>query len=178
MRARSGIIRIGAGSLGVGLLLGAAVGLLTAGTASPQTSATTTTSTSTTTTAPPDPSTTAATAPPPVVLEFFASPADAVCTRGELRTRVVLIWSSQGADTVSIEADGSAIVTDAGPTSRRAVAIDCPFSNGTESHDLQLTATAADGGTATKSTTVTVTGPATATTRGRGDRPVAPDNPG
>ena len=175
MVARSGIIRIGAGSLGCGLLVGAVAGVLTAGTASTQTRATTTTSTTTTTS--PAPSTTTVTTPGPVVLEFLPSPADAVCGRGERRTRVALIWSSQDADRVSIEADGTAIVVDAGPTGRRTVAFDCPAGSETERHDLQLTATAADGRTASKAATVTVAGPVTATTTGRGGR-ITPDNQG
>ncbi len=179
MRARSEIIRIGVASLGVGLLVGGGVGVLTSGTGSTQTSATTTTSTTTTTTTTtPDPSTTVPTVPPPVVLEFFASPTVAVCARDEQRTRVVLVWSSQDAESVSIEADGTPVVVDAGPTGRRAVALDCPTSGGTESHQLQLTATGADGETATKSTTVTVMGPASGPGAGRGGRQLAPDHQG
>jgi hypothetical protein len=174
MLARSGIIRISAGSLGVGLLAGAAVGLLTAGTASPQTTATTTSTTTTTTTVPPAPSTTILTVPPPSVIEFFASPSDPTCLRGERQIRVVLIWSSQDADTVSIEADGSALVTDAQPTGRRGVVFDCP-SGSSESHDLQLIATAADGSTASKSATVTVSA---APTSGRDGRVTSPDSQG
>jgi hypothetical protein len=173
MLARSGMIRISAGALGVGLLAGAAVGLLTAGTASPQTTATTTSTT--TTTVSPAPNTTILTVPPPSVIEFLASPSDPTCLRGENRVRVVLIWSSQDADTVSIEADGSAIVTDAPPTGRRTVAFDCP-SGSSESHDLQLTATGADGSTASKSATVTVTPAPTATTSARGGRVTSPDH--
>ena len=80
MLARSGIIRIGAGSLGVGLLVGAAVGVLTPGTASTQSTPTTTSSTRTTTTSP-APNTTMLTIPGPVVLEFVADPSDAVFDR-------------------------------------------------------------------------------------------------
>ena len=173
MLARSEIIRIGAGSLVFGLLVGAAVGVLTSGTASTQSTATTTSSTRTTTTSP-APNTTIM-IPRPVVLEFVADPSDAVCDRRERRTRVVLIWSSQDADAVSIEADGTAIVVDAGPTGRQAVALACPAAGDTQSHDLQLTATAADGRTASKSATVTV---ATGTNSGRDGRPVSPDNQG
>jgi hypothetical protein len=179
MLARSRTIRIGAGSLGVGLLVGAAVGALTPGTASTQTTSTTTSSTTTTTTnAAPAPSTTILTDPPPVVLEFFASPTDAVCSPGAPRTRVVLTWSSQAAAAVSIEADGTAILVDAGPTGRRTVALDCPDLGGSESHDLALTATADDGRTASRSATVNVAGPLTATTFGRGGRRLTPDDRG
>ena len=174
MLARSEIIRIGAGSLVFGLLVGAAVGVLTSGTASTQSTPTTTSSTRTTTTSP-APNTTMLTIPGPVVLEFVADPSDAVCDRRERRTPVVLIWSSQDTDAVSIEADGTAIVLDAGPTGRRAVALACPAAGDTQSHDLQLTATAADGRTASKSATVTV---ATGTNSGRDGRPVSPDNQG
>ena len=90
MLARSRSIGIGAGSLGVGLLVGAAVGVLAPGTASTQTTSTTTSSTTTTTTAGPAPSTTIPTDPPPVVLEFFANPADAVCFPGAPRARAPL----------------------------------------------------------------------------------------
>ncbi|GEM_PF-2711097 len=173
MLARSGIIRISAGSLGVGLLAGAAAGLLTAGTASPQTTATTT-STTTTTTTTAAPNTTTLTVAPPSVIEFFASPSEPICLRGERRVRAVLIWSSQDADTVSIEADGTAIVTDGPPTGRRAVEFDCP-SGSSESHDLALTATAADGTTASKSATVTVS---PAPTGEKGGRLTAPDSQG
>jgi hypothetical protein len=173
MLARSEIIRIGAGSLVFGLLVGAAVGVLTSGTASTQSTATTTSSTRTTTTSP-APNTTIM-IPRPVVLEFVADPSDAVCDRRERRTPVVLIWSSQDTDAVSIEADGTAIVLDAGPTGRRAVALACPAAGDTQRHDLQLTATAADGRTASKSATVTV---ATGTNPGRDGRPVSPDNQG
>ena len=176
MLARSGITRISAGSLGLGLLAGAAVGLVTAGTASPQTTATTTTTT-TTTTVSPAPNTTILTVPPPSVIEFFASPSDPTCLRGEHRVRVVLIWSSQDADTVSIEADGSAVVTDAQPTGRRTLTFDCP-SGSSESHDLQLTATGADGSTASKSATVTVSAAPTAATSGRDGRFTSPDSQG
>lgn len=174
MLARSGTIRISAGSLGVGLLAGAAAGLLTAGSASPQTTATTTSTTTTTTTTTAAPNTTILTVPPPSVIEFLASPADPICLRDERRARVVLIWSSQDADTVSIEADGTAIVTDAPPTGRRAVEFDCPAGS-SESHDLALTATAADGATASKSATVTVSPSATG---GRGGRLTTPDSQG
>jgi hypothetical protein len=170
MLARSGIIRIAGGSLGCGLLVGAAVAVLTPGAASTQATATTTSSTTTTTsTVPTVPSTTSPTDAAPVVLEFVATPADPACVRGESRTRVVLTWSSQDADSVSIDADGTAVVVDAGPTGRRSVALDCPAAGETETHDFQLTATAADGGSASKSATVTVVGSTTG--RGRGGPP-------
>jgi hypothetical protein len=178
MLARSRSIGIGAGSLGVGLLVGAAVGVLAPGTASTQTTSTTTSSTTTTTTAGPAPSTTIPTDPPPVVLEFFANPADAVCFPGAPRARVVLTWSTQAAAAVSIEADGTPILVDAGPTGRQTVAFDCPNLGGSERHDLALTATADDGRTASRSATVTVAGLLTGTTFGRGGRRLAPDDRG
>jgi hypothetical protein len=178
MLARSGIIRIGAGSLGVGLLVGAAVGVLTPGTASTQTTSTTTSSTTPTTTVAPAPGTTILTDPPPVVLEFLADPTDALCLPGERGTRVTLTWSSQAAASASVVADGALIVVDADPTGRRTVVIGCPDVGATDRHELTLTATAADGRTASRFATVRVSGPLSAPTHGRGGRLLAPDDQG
>ena len=155
------MVRIGAGALGVGLLVGATVGLFTRdhGTAAPRAASTTTSS------VPPPtvalaPNTTVVTVPPPVVIEFLASPASAVCGPDQQRTRVVVIWSTQSAQSVALEADGSTLADGQPPTGRYAAAFDCPASGETDRHELVLTATGGEGMTTTsKPIAVAVTTP-------------------
>jgi hypothetical protein len=153
--------RIGVGALGVGLGVGATVGLLTAGpgTASPR-AARSTTSSVATTTVPPAPNTSTVTAPAPTVIEFYASPTSAVCARDQQQVRVVLIWSTQDATSVALGADGSTLADGQPPTGRYPVPFDCPAAGVTSRHDVTLTA-AGQGTTPSTPVTVAITTPAT-----------------
>jgi hypothetical protein len=141
MVARNRLERIGVGALGVGLGVGATVGLLTAGpgTASPRAAGSTTSSVGTTT-VPAAPSTTAAATPAPSVIEFSASPTSAVCGRDQQQMQIVLIWSTQGATSVTLEADGSTLADGQPPTGRYPVAFACPAAGAADRHEVALTA--------------------------------------
>jgi hypothetical protein len=142
MVARRRIERIGVGALGVGLGVGATVGLLTAGpgTASPR-AARSTTSSVATTTVPSSPNTTTVAASAPTVIDFYASPTSAVCARDQQQVRVVLVWSTRDAASVSLEAAGGTLADAQPPTGTYPVPFDCPAAGVTTRQEVTLIAT-------------------------------------
>ena len=157
MASRATVV-VSLGATAVGLLVGALLGLFVAtgqpaALGAPPTTSTSTTTT--TTTAPPDPPTTASA--DPQVVSFTVTPSAAQCTHTQLRTRVVLSWSSQDAQSVSIDADGSTVVDSGNPSGSFAMTFACPIIT-SEQHSLHLTAQGVSGGTDSSDATLTVSG--------------------
>ncbi len=157
MASRSTVV-VSLGATALGLLVGGLLGVFVgtgqpAALSAPPTTSTSTTTTTTTT--PPDPPSTASA--DAQVVSFTATPSAPECTRTQLRTRVVLSWATQDAQSVSIDADGSAVLDSGNPTGSQPVTFACPIIT-SEQHTLHLTAEGTNGSTDSSDTTVTVTG--------------------